>query len=87
VHAAMGVGAGFTTHRGPKIIEERDVGLSLAPPKYAWVRYDKVVNLPIQLGVSLDSEYTGIGLDFIANVSREVSTFGWALTVSGGWLR
>jgi hypothetical protein len=29
----------------------------------------------------------GIGLDFIANMNREVSTFGWVLTVSGGWLR
>ena len=55
--------------------------------RYEWVQYDRVVNVPIQLGVSLDSKHNGIGLDFVANVNREVSTFGIALTVSGGKMR
>jgi hypothetical protein len=51
------------------------------------VRYENVVNIPVQLGVSLDSKQSGIGLDFVANVNREVSTYGIALTVSGGKMR
>jgi hypothetical protein len=87
-HAAMGVGVGYTTRRGPRIPPgEGSSPFSLAPAKYEWVRYDKIVNLPVQLGVSLDSEHSGIGLDVVANVNREVSTFGVALTVSGGRMR
>ena len=56
-------------------------------PRRAQAARSRVVNVPIQLGVSLDSKYNGIGLDFVANVNREVSTFGIALTVSGGEMR
>jgi len=86
VHAAVGVGLGATTRRGPQL-PEVDGGAIIANPRYEWVQYDRVVNVPIQLGVSLDSKYNGIGLDFVANVNREVSTFGIALTVSGGKMR
>ncbi len=88
VHAAAGVGLGATTRRGPQIpAAEGSSPFSLSTPKYEWVRYDNVVNVPIQVGVSLDGKYNGIGLDFVANVNREVSTYGIALTVSGGKMR
>jgi hypothetical protein len=88
MHAAVGIGLGATTRRGPQVpAAEGGSPFSLSTPKYEWVRYEKVVNVPIQLGVSLDSEYNGIGLDFVANVNREVSMYGIALTVSGGKMR
>jgi hypothetical protein len=87
MHVAMGIGLGATTRRGPQVHENGEAGLGLSTPKYEWVRYEKVVNVPIQLGVSLDSKYNGIGLNFVANVNREVSTYGIALTVSGGKIR
>jgi hypothetical protein len=88
VHAAVGVGLAATTRRGPQLPEEGDGAFVLwSTPRYAWVQYDRVVNVPLQLGISLDSKYNGIGLDFVANVNREVRTFGIALTVSGGKMR
>ena len=48
------------------------------------MRYEKVVNVPIHVGVSIDSKYNGIGLEFVANVNQEVRTYGVALTISGG---
>ena len=87
VHAAAGVGLGATTRRGPQLPEEGGAILSLSTPRYEWVRYDRVANVPVQVGVSLDGKYNGIGLDFVANVNREVSSFGVALTVSVGKLR
>jgi hypothetical protein len=86
-HAAVGVGLGATTRRGPQVPDDGGSPLSLSTPEYEWVRYEKVVNVPIQLGVSLDGKYNGIGLDFVANVNREVSTYGIALTLSGGKMR
>ena len=88
VHAAAGVGLGATTRRGPQIpAAEGSSPFSWSTPEYEWVRYEKGVNVPIQLGVSLDSEQSGVGLDFVANVNREVSTYGIVLTVSGGKIR
>ena len=85
MHAAVGIGLGATTRRGPQLpAAEGSSPFSWSTPEYEWVRYEKMVNVPIQLGVSLDSEYNGIGLDFLANLNREVSTYGIALTVSGG---
>ena len=85
MHVAVGIGLGATTRRGPQVPE--DGGAIIATPKYEWVRYEKVVNVPIQLGISLDSKYKGIGIEFVANVNREVSTYGIVLTVSGGKMR
>ena len=87
VHAAVGVGLGATTRRGPQLPDDVGAVFSWSTPRYAWVQYDRVVNVPIQLGVSLDSKHNGIGLDFVTNVNREVSSFGIALTVSGGKMR
>ena len=76
------------TRRGPQLPEEDGSAIiGWSNPRYQWVQYDRVVNVPIQLGVSLDSKHNGIGLDFVANLNREVSTFGIALTVSGGKMR
>jgi hypothetical protein len=87
VHAAVGVGLGATTRRGPQLPDDGGAVFSWSTPRYEWVQYDRVVNVPIQLGASLDSKHNGIGLDFVANVNREVSSFGIALTVSGGKMR
>jgi hypothetical protein len=87
VHVAVGIGLGATTRRGPQVPEDGGAIIGLSTPKYEWVRYENVVNVPIQLGVSLDSKYNGIGLEFVANVNREVSTYGIVLTVSGGKMR
>jgi hypothetical protein len=83
--AAVGIGRGATTRRGPQLpLAEGSSPFSLSTPQYEWVRYETVVNVPIQVGVSLNSKYNSIGLDFVANVNREVRTYGIALTISGG---
>ena len=87
VHAAVGVGLGATTRRGPQLPEDGGALFGWSAPRYEWVQYDRVVNVPMQVGVSLESKNNGIGLDFVANLNREVSTFGIALTVSGGKMR
>jgi hypothetical protein len=44
--------------------------------------HDQVVNIPVQLGMSADCGFAGIGLALFGNVNPVLPDFGVALTVS-----
>jgi hypothetical protein len=84
VYVAAGLGLGCTSRRGKRIpTGDAFVWFDSYEPS----RNDNILNVPLQLGMSFDGHYHGIGLDFVANVNREVSTYGVALTYRGGWIR
>ena len=52
-------------------------------PSYEML-YDNVVNVPVQVGVSADCGFAGIGLALVGNVNSVLSDLGLVLTVSLG---
>ena len=77
-YAAVGLGLASITRRGNEI----NPGETLFP-SYEML-YDDVINVPVQVGVSADCGFAGIGLALVGNVNSVLSDLGLVLTVSLG---